>query len=251
MNVKLITITPNAEALIAYIARVSNPDNQTNPNYAGLIKYLLRNSHFSPFEHSFATFEIVTSRAIAAQILRHRSFTFQEFSQRYSEITEFESIELRKQANKNRQSSTDIANPLITTGVEGQTRADVLVNYSIHIAKSTYTQLVNAGIAKEVARLVLPLNTQTTLYMTGNIRSWIHYLALRNDDHAQKEHRLIAVAIESILRVELPVIFEALDSIKLEREQHREMIAILAANGMKTAEDVLRYLLAQPTPDGL
>lgn len=211
MKVDLISHTPDPEFMVSFIARVSNPENQNNPENAKLIKYLIKNNHWSPFEHAYFTLRIETSRAIAAQILRHRSFTFQEFSQRYSEATEIEPIELRKQAVKNRQSSEEVFDPDFDMGYE-QLKGSDLITRALTNAKWTYNRLIEAGVAKECARMVLPLATQTTLYMTGNIRSWIHYLNLRNDEHAQKEHKLVAQEIEKILRVYLPNVFAALDS---------------------------------------
>lgn len=214
MNVKLISITSDPEKLIAFIARVSNPDNQNNPEYAKLIKYLINNKHFSPFEHAYMTVEITTSRAIAAQILRHRSFTFQEFSQRYSEVENFEPIEIRKQAIKNRQSSDEVFDPDIITDGNDYIRkftASELIHYTIAVSSAAYKVLLSAGVAKEVARMILPLTTQTTLYMTGSCRSWIHYLGLRDDEHTQKEHQLIAREIKKIFMVNFPLVSEALE----------------------------------------
>lgn len=218
MNVKLETITPNAEAFIARIARVSNPANQDNPDYVKLIKFLIKNKHYSPFEHATMTVEIKTSRAIAAQILRHRSFTFQEFSQRYSEVTDFEPIEIRRQAIKNRQSSLEVFNPSIIHHDDVYTFADSAVQEHLDNTTVLYNRLLHAGVAKEVARMILPLTTQTTLYMTGTIRSWIHYIELRTKDDVQKEHRDVAIQIESIFNGELPVIATALAQLANERD---------------------------------
>lgn len=231
MNVRLISITPDAEKTIAYIARVSNPENQENPNYAGLIRYLIRNRHWSPLEMASMCVEIKTSRAIAAQILRHRSFSFQEFSQRYSEVTEFEPIELRKQAIKNRQSSDEVFNPIVSD-VSGAT-AQEFINDLLLQTQYVYKSLLNAGVAKEVARMILPLTTQTTLYMSGTIRSWIHYLDLRDDSHAQKEHQLIAKEIRKVFVKQFPVISEALAVIKKE-EQDKELLYKLLLDGKIT-----------------
>lgn len=211
MQVQLVSITPEPEKFIAYVARVSNPNNQDNPDYAKLIKYLIKHKHFSPFEHSFATFEIKTSRAIAAQILRHRSFSFQEFSQRYSEVTDFEPIELRKQAEKNRQSSTDIFDPELEA-YGGNVSASELIESALENLKWTYQELIKAGVAKESARFILPATTQTTLYMSGSCRSWLTYLNLRLADDVQKEHRLIAVEIAKILKEHYPTVAEATDN---------------------------------------
>jgi thymidylate synthase (FAD) len=216
MNVKLVNSTPNPEFFISYIARVSSPDNQENPDYAKLIKYLLKNKHFSPFEHSYFTFQIVTSRALTAQILRHRSLTFQELSQRYTVVDAVEPIELRKQAVKNRQSSEEVFDPIVDPGADYRMHASDIVSDIVNDAQRVYQKLIDLGVAKECARMILPMATQTTLYATGSVRSWIHYLNLRNDEHTQKEHQLIAQEIESILRLYVPTVFEALDTLKAE-----------------------------------
>ena len=209
MEVKLISITePNilssgsAEELIAYCARVSNPSNQDNKQTAPrLLKFLIKHKHWSPFEMVDMTVEIKTSRAIAAQILRHRSFSFQEFSQRYSQATDIEPIELRKQAESNRQSSEDVIDEPVINNV---------VKHSIDTALMTYEKLITQGVAKEQARMVLPLTTQTTMYMKGSIRSWIHYIDLRTEENTQKEHRDIAEECKSILKDHFPNVAEAL-----------------------------------------
>ena len=210
MEVKLISITEpnilssgNAEELIAYCARVSNPSNQDNKQTAPrLLKFLIKHKHWSPFEMVDMTVEIKTSRAIAAQILRHRSFSFQEFSQRYSQATDIEPIELRKQAESNRQSSEDVIDEPVINNV---------VKHSIDTALMTYEKLITQGVAKEQARMVLPLATQTTMYMKGSIRSWIHYIDLRTEQNTQKEHRLIAEECKNILIANLPTVAEALE----------------------------------------
>ena len=210
MEVKLISITePNilssgsAEELIAYCARVSNPSNQDNKQTAPrLLKFLIKHKHWSPFEMVDMTVEIKTSRAIAAQILRHRSFSFQEFSQRYSQATDIEPIELRKQAESNRQSSEDVIDEPVINNV---------VKHSIDTALMTYEKLITQGVAKEQARMVLPLATQTTMYMKGSIRSWVHYIDLRTEQNTQKEHRLIAEECKNILIDNLPTVAEALE----------------------------------------
>ncbi len=210
MEVKLISITePNilssgsAEELIAYCARVSNPSNQDNKQTAPrLLKFLIKHKHWSPFEMVDMTVEIKTSRAIAAQILRHRSFSFQEFSQRYSQATDIEPIELRKQAESNRQSSEDVIDEPVINNV---------VKHSIDTALMTYEKLITQGVAKEQARMVLPLATQTTMYMKGSIRSWVHYIDLRTEQNTQKEHRLIAEECKNILVANLPTVAEALE----------------------------------------
>jgi thymidylate synthase (FAD) len=181
---------------------VSNPSNQLNLDTgAKLLRYCIEHEHWSIFEQASMTVEITTSRAIAAQILRHRSFAFQEFSQRYSEVTEFESFELRKQAAKNRQSS---AEPYTDRDHEYSIRR------MIGGAESLYRDLLDAGVAKECARMVLPLCTQTTLYMTGSVRSWIHYYLLRTKDDTQKEHREVAIEIGKVFSKEFPVVAEML-----------------------------------------
>lgn len=214
MSVKLVSITaPNleqnmsAEEFIVYIARVSNPSNQNNSETAPrLIKYLVNHKHWSPFEFVDMTFEIVTRRSIAAQILRHKSFSFQEFSQRYSSATNIQPIELRKQAEKNRQSSTDEYNPDWVGGV----KLSDIVDGHFQSSLSLYNQMISAGIAREVARDVLPLATETRLYMKGNIRSWLHYLQLRTDKDTQKEHREIANKILEEFKTHFPNISEAM-----------------------------------------
>lgn len=213
MSVSLVSITnpvipgiSSAEDLIGYCARVSNPSNQLNTETAPkLLKYLINHRHWSPFEMVSATFEIKTSRAIAAQILRHRSFSFQEFSQRYSTTTELENIEWRMQGKTNRQVGDDVI-PLESLTNE-QREA---INCAQKWATYAYSKLVDGGIAKECARMVLPLNTSTTLYMSGTIRSWIHYLDLRTKEDTQKEHRNIALSIQDIFKQQLPNTAEAL-----------------------------------------
>jgi thymidylate synthase (FAD) len=186
------------EQFIVYVARVSNPSNQMNTETSDrLIRYLMKHRHWSPFEFVDMTVKIVTRRSIAAQILRHRSFSFQEFSQRYSEATSIQPIELRKQAEKNRQSSTEIVR-------DSELRA--LADNAILFAWQVYDELIKSGVAREAARDVLPLATETTLYMKGSVRSWIHYLQLRTAEDTQKEHRLIAEEILSIFSKHFPVI---------------------------------------------
>lgn len=226
MNVELVNHTPNPEAFIAYIARVSSPDNQNNAEYAKLIKYLLKNKHFSPFEHSYFTFKVITSRAIATQLLRHRSFVFQEFSLRYSAAETIEPIELRKQATKNRQSSTDIFDPIVQYGDE-DLLASELVKMFLDDIFWLYSKLIEKGVAKESARFILPLATTTTIYITGNLRSFIHYLELRTDHHTQKEHRMLAQQIEQHLRLYVPTVFEALDDIKQEQVNNELLLKLL------------------------
>jgi len=219
MNTKLVSISApvipgitTAEDLIAYCARVSNPSNQLNTETAPkLLAYLIKKRHWSPFEMVSVTLEITTSRAIAAQILRHRSFSFQEFSQRYSQATALCDVELRQQATTNRQSSSEVIDP----GLKPRSGFGPLYPASKRIAQlneqslELYNQLIEAGVAKESARMILPLCTQTTMYMAGTVRSWLSYLNIRLDDHTQKEHRCIARAAAGILKNEFPLIAES------------------------------------------
>ena len=208
MNVKLVTVTPDAEQLMAYIARVSNPSNQDNEKYAGLLKYCIKHNHWSVFEQSSMTLEIETTRAIAAQILRHRSFTFQEFSQRYAASTAFGDIdlpELRKQDLKNRQNSTDDLDPKMVEKFEKQ----MITLFSS--SKALYEQMLSQGVAKECARMVLPLCTPTRIYMTGSCRSWIHYINLRSAHGTQKEHMEIAEECRKVFTEQFPSVSEALE----------------------------------------
>lgn len=223
MNVTLVSTTKSlieeaeltAEELIVYVARVSNPSNQLNTGTADrLIAYMVKNKHWSPFEMVDMTVEITTSRAIAAQILRHRSFSFQEFSQRYAEVTEFEPIELRKAGSTNRQSSLEVFDPelgidICTPRFSGN--ASEILQIWKEAAEDLYKNLLKAGVAKECARMVLPLTTQTKIYMKGSVRSWIHYLQIRSDEHTQKEHRDIALAILEIFKNQFPTISKALE----------------------------------------
>jgi len=214
MEVKLISVTQpqistpdrapkNAEDIIAYCARVSNPKNQNNTKTAPkLLKFLIKHKHWSPFELANMCVEIKTSRAIAAQILRHRSFSFQEFSQRYSEATEMEPLELRAPAEKNRQSSSEV----VTDETMNQ-----MAGMFMDGAKQLYDQMIAAGIAKECARMILPLGTQTTMYMNGTVRSWVHYINLRTEENTQKEHRDIANAVKKIFIEQFPNVSEALE----------------------------------------
>ncbi len=200
--VKLVAITPKAEELIAYCARVSS-SNQFNPNIEKLLEYCIDHGHWSVFETPYITVEINTSRAISAQILRHRSFTFQEFSQRYAAVADFETYPARRQDSKNRQNSIDNMNGEDRAWFEcAQDRVQTLSSF-------LYNEALDKGIAKEQARFLLPLSSKTKLYMTGNVRSWIHYLDLRCHIDTQKEHRDIALAIREILKKELPIISKA------------------------------------------
>jgi thymidylate synthase (FAD) len=215
MKVELVSVTKpikkelsefSSEELMAYVARVSNPSNQMNTKTSSkLLGYCIKNKHWSVFEHVNMTVEITTSRAIAAQILRHRSFVFQEFSQRYSEITEFENYKARRQDVKNRQNSID---DLDEDTLEWFDMAQQLIRED---AKALYEDALRRGIAKEQARFLLPLSTRTTLYMTGNVRNWIHYIELRSENGTQKEHADIANAIKEIFKQQFPEISKALE----------------------------------------
>lgn len=219
MKVELKTITPNAELNIVEIARVSSSRVDKTEKPEGLINYLIKNKHWSPFQHSYLTFEIVTSKAIGIQLLRHLSFTFQEFSQRYAVVENIEDIEFRIQAEKNRQSSTDIVGGIrFNEGsffVDLDTDNEKLRNWITDVANYLeeglllYKDGIELGIAKECARMILPMATQTTLYMTGSVRSWIHFLEIRDDAHAQKEVQLIAKEIKRLFIQELPLISSA------------------------------------------
>jgi thymidylate synthase (FAD) len=205
MNVKLVHITPECEKHITYCARVSNPNNQDNKEYEKLLSYCIKNNHYSIFEMVNMCLEITTSRAISAQILRHKSFSFQEFSQRYTESTEFEDYNARKQDIKNRQNSTndlsdEIKNWFCLKQIENNTSA-----------LNLYKMALDKGIAKECARFLLPLSTKTKLYMNGNIRSWMHYINLRCDKSTQLEHRLIAEKCKKIFKEQLPIVSKALN----------------------------------------
>ncbi len=208
MNVKLITVTPKAEQHMGYVARVSNPNNQDNPNVAGLLGYCIKHGHWSVFEQAYMTVEIETTRGLAAQILRHRSFTFQEFSQRYADTNlladEIPMFDLRHQDTKNRQNSTD--------DVPKNKKADLQEKIAEHFTESMdlYNELLANGIAKECARFVLPLAAPTRIYMTGSIRSWIHYIDLRSAHGTQKEHMNIVEECRDIFKKEFPIVAEAL-----------------------------------------
>jgi thymidylate synthase (FAD) len=207
-KVCLISVTPDAEKTMAYIARVSNPANQDNENYSKLLAYCIKHNHWSVFEQSTMTLEIETNRGIAAQILRHRSFTFQEFSQRYADASllteEIPVPELRKQDTKNRQNSTDDLDPELKKSFERRTKhlfADIM---------DLYDDMLGAGVAKESARFVLPLAVPTRIYMTGSCRSWIHYINLRSAHGTQKEHMDIAEAAKKVFICQFPNVAEAL-----------------------------------------
>ena len=208
MNISLVSVTPDAEKTMAYIARVSNPSNQDNENFAGLLKYCIKHQHWSVFEQATMTLEINTTRAIAAQILRHRSFTYQEFSQRYADAKLLETIdlpELRRQDDKNRQNSINDLEPEVVEKFNRQ------MNTLFSSAFSLYNQMLEVGVAKECARFVLPLATPTRIYMTGSCRSWIHYINLRSAHGTQKEHMDIANDCKKLFVKQFPTVSEALD----------------------------------------
>ena len=209
MNVKLVSTTPDAEKTIAYIARVSNPKNQDNEKFAGLLKYCIKHGHWSVFEQAFMTVEINTTRGLAAQILRHRSFTYQEFSQRYADSSLLGEViplpALRRQDTKNRQNSTDDLDPLVVQDFNRKMQKHFVDG--MHL----YKEMLEAGVAKESARFVLPLATPTRLYMTGSCRSWIHYINLRSAHGTQKEHMDLVSEVRSIFVKEFPTVAEALE----------------------------------------
>ena len=194
---------------MGYVARVSNPNNQENPNVSGLLKYCIKHNHWSVFEQAHLTVEIETTRGIAAQVLRHRSFTFQEFSQRYADSSLLaKSIplpQLRRQDDKNRQNSIDDVDPLM--------QQDFEIKMQRHFvdAMHLYKEMLEAGIAKECARFVLPLATPTRIYMTGSCRSWIHYIDLRSAHGTQQEHKEIAEACRNVFVEQFPIVSQALE----------------------------------------
>jgi thymidylate synthase (FAD) len=207
-QLKLVSVTSDAEKLMAYCARVSNPNNQNNDNYAKLLKYCIDHQHWSIFEHGFMSVEINTTRGLAAQILRHRSFTFQEFSQRYADTTllaeDIPLFEIRRQDTKNRQNSIDdIDHEMIV-------KWNTQIREHFAKAKSIYDGMIKDGVAKECARFILPLATPTRLYMSGTVRSWIHYIELRSGHGTQKEHMIIANECKKIFMQQFPTIGEAL-----------------------------------------
>ena len=208
MKVKLVTVTPDAEKQMGYIARVSNPQNQTNPAVAGLLGYCIKHGHWSVFEQAHMTVEIETTRGIAAQILRHRSFTFQEFSQRYANtnlLGEIPVPDLRSQDLKNRQNSNDDIPEEQTKRLQDQIKRYFAEGIDL------YNELIREGVAKECARFVLPLATPTRIYMTGSVRSWIHYIDLRSAHGTQKEHMDIVKEVRDIFKKEFPVCTNALN----------------------------------------
>ncbi len=208
-QVKLVTVTPDAEQTMGFVARVSNPNNQENPKVAGLLKYCIKHQHWSVFEQAHMTLEIETTRGLAAQILRHRSFTYQEFSQRYADSSLLSEtipmIELRSQDLKNRQNSIDDLDEFKTQ------RFQILIQQHFERSMKLYQQMLREGIAKECARFVLPLAVPTKIYMTGSVRSWIHYIELRSANGTQKEHMDIALACRDIFVEQFPICAEALE----------------------------------------
>ena len=208
MQVKVINVTPDAEKHMGYVARVSNPKNQENPKVAGLLSYCIKHQHWSVFEQAFMTLEIETTRGLAAQILRHRSFTFQEFSQRYADSSmlanKIPMFELRRQDTENRQNSIDDVDPFLKQELE------IAIHKYFNEGMDIYRHMLDMGIAKECARFVLPLATPTRLYMTGSVRSWIHYIELRSAHGTQKEHMDIANECKCLFAGEFPIVAEAL-----------------------------------------
>ena len=208
-SVKLVTVTPEAEKTMGYVARVSNPNNQENPKVAGLLKYCINHQHWSVFEQAHMTLEIETTRAIAAQILRHRSFTFQEFSQRYADSsmlsTHVPMFDLRRQDDKNRQNSIDDVDPFLRQELE------IAIEKYFNEGMDIYRHMLDMGIAKECARMVLPLATPTRIDMTGSCRSWIHYIDLRSAHGTQKEHMDIANDAKRVFCEQFPICAEALE----------------------------------------
>ena len=222
MKVKLQSVTPNAEENIVEIARVSSSRKDKKAKPEGLLNYLIKHKHFSPFEHSYLTLEIETSKAIGIQLIRHRSFTFQEFSQRYQDVKQldgmFEKVELRKQCTDNRQSSSEIFDPMLKYEFPMNDEShfvDVPASQAVisvlSQAEKVYNKLLEAGVAREQARMILPMTTKTKIYMTGSIRSWIHFFDLRDDEHAQKEIQLIAKEGKNIFTQQFPIISNALN----------------------------------------
>ena len=209
MSVKLISVTPDAEKMMAYVARVSNPNNQENPNYAKLLGYCIKHNHWSVFEQAYMTLEIETTRGLAAQVLRHRSFTYQEFSQRYADSSlladQIPMFDLRRQDTKNRQNSIDDIDDFVKQEYE------IKIRRHFDEAMTLYQSMLDMGIAKECARFVLPLATPTRMYMSGSVRSWIHYITLRSANGTQKEHMEIAEACKKIFVEQFPTCAEALE----------------------------------------
>ena len=207
-SVKLVTVTPEAEKTMGYVARVSNPNNQDNPKVAGLLSYCIKHNHWSVFEQAHMTLEIETTRGLAAQILRHRSFTYQEFSQRYADSSmladKIPLPELRRQDTKNRQNSIDDVDPFIRQEFQ------IKMQHHFDEAMKLYQDMLEYGIAKECSRFVLPLAVPTKIYMTGSVRSWIHYIELRSANGTQKEHMDIALDAKRVFAEQFPICAEAL-----------------------------------------
>lgn len=259
MKVSAVAITQSlvpginsAEELITYTARVSNPSNQMNMETSDkLIAFLIRKNHWSPFEQADLTVEIVTSRAIAAQILRHWSLRFQEFSQRYAEVVEFEDVELRRGNTNDRQSSSEVFDPMLE-GFANDVKASTYLDAFLKETKGLYRALIKNGVAKECARMILPLTTQTTLFAKGNIRTWIFYLMQRTDAHAQLEHRMVADEVEKIFITFFPNIHKAIQDVKSKKahliEYLENELKFLQREDMSDEEQVseitahLRYL---------
>ena len=208
MQVKVISVTPDAEAHMGYVARVSNPNNQDNPKVAGLLSYCIKHNHWSVFEQAYMTLEIQTTRGLAAQILRHRSFTYQEFSQRYADSSMLTDViplpELRRQDTKNRQNSIDDIDAFT------KQRFEIAMQNYFAEGMDLYREMLAQGIAKECARFVLPLAVPTKIYMTGSVRSWIHYIDLRSANGTQKEHMDIANECKCLFAGQFPIVAEAL-----------------------------------------
>ena len=208
-EVKLISVTPDAEKTMAYVARVSNPKNQDNEKFAGLLGYCIKHGHWSVFEQAHMTVEINTTRGLAAQILRHRSFTYQEFSQRYADSSLLGDTiplpELRRQDLKNRQNATDDLDALVVQDFNSKMQRHFVDGMKL------YKEMLDVGVAKECARFVLPLATPTRLYMTGSCRSWIHYIELRSAHGTQKEHMNLVENVRSIFTEQFPTVAEALN----------------------------------------
>ena len=209
MSVKLISVTPDAEKMMAYVARVSNPNNQENPNYAKLLGYCIKHNHWSVFEQAFMTLELETTRGVAAQVLRHRSFTYQEFSQRYADSSmladQIPMFDLRRQDTKNRQNSIDDIDPFVKQEFE------IRIRRHFDEAMVLYQSMLDAGVAKECSRFVLPLATPTRIYMSGSCRSWIHYINLRSANGTQKEHMDLAEGCKKVFIEQFPTCAEALE----------------------------------------
>lgn len=228
MKVNLKAITPNIEDTIVEIARVSSSRKDKKEKPEGLINYLIKNWHWSPFEHGFITMEIETSKAIGIQLLRHRSFTFQEFSQRYQDVAKvsdsgmFEDVEIRRQATNNRQSSEEVFDPTWEEvefggrydGESFTVKASDKVEDFLRDSSFLYETLLGAGVAREQARMVLPMATKTKIFMTGSVRSWIHFIGLRSDKHSQKEIQNVSNSIKNLLTKELPLISKSIGWIR-------------------------------------